>query len=62
MFKLVVGVRRGSASGMAQAWARYPTIELARAAGSDLLKDERVLRVMVVRNIIPPAYVEWVER
>ncbi len=62
MFRLVVATRRGSASGMPQAWARYAGVDGARAAAHELLRDERVLRVMVVRNEIPPAYVEWVER
>ena len=62
MFKLIATMRRGSASGLAPAWARYPTLDAARAGITALFKDERVLRVMVVRNEIPPAFVEWVER
>ena len=27
-----------------------------------LLHDDRILRVMIVRNEIPPAFVEWAER
>ena len=61
MFKLIVTTRRGSASGMPEAWTRYASVEDARSAGRDLLRDERVVRVMVVRNEQPPAYVEWVE-
>ena len=62
MFKLVTTMRRGSASGMPQAWARYATIETARAGAMELLREDRVLRVMVVRNEIPLAFVEWQER
>jgi hypothetical protein len=62
MFKLITTMRRGSASGLASAWARYPTIEAARAGVTALLRDDRILRVMIVRNEIPPAFVEWVER
>ena len=62
MFKLVTTMRRGSASGMPQAWARYASIETARAGATELLREERVLRVMVVRNEIPLAFVEWMER
>ena len=62
MFKLVTTMRRGSASGMPQAWARYATIEAARLGAAELLKEDRVLRVMVVRNEIPSAFVEWQER
>lgn len=62
MFKLVTTMRRGSASGMPQAWARYASIETARAGAAELLREDRVLRVMVVRNEIPLAFVEWQER
>ena len=62
MFKLIATMRRGTASGMPAASARYPTIQSARAGAAILLRDDRILRVMVVRNEVPPAYVEWVER
>jgi hypothetical protein len=54
-------MRRGSASGLAAAWARYPTVEAARLGTATLLRDDRVLRVMIV-NEVPPAFVEWAER
>jgi hypothetical protein len=62
MFKLVATMRRGSSSGMPQAWARYASVEAARAGAAELLREDRVLRVMVVRNEIPQAFVEWLER
>jgi hypothetical protein len=62
MFKLIATMRRGSATDLAAAWARYPTIDAARVGTVTLLRDDRILRVMVVRNEIPPAFVEWVER
>jgi hypothetical protein len=62
MFKLVTTMRRGSSSDIAAAWARYPTIDAARLGTATLLRDDRILRVMIVRNEIPPAFVEWVER
>ncbi len=55
-------MRRGSSSGLPAAWATYPTIEAARAGVTALLRDDRILRVMIVRNQIPAAFVEWVER
>jgi len=55
-------MRRGTSTDLAAAWARYPTLEAARVGTTTLLRDDRVLRVMIVRNEIPPAYVEWVER
>ena len=62
MFRLVATMRRGSASGLAAAWSRYPTIEAARLGTATLLRDDRILRVMIVRNEVPPAFVEWVDR
>jgi len=62
MFKLITTMRRGSASDLAAASARYPTIEAARVGSATLLRDDRILRVMIVRNEIPPAFVEWSQR
>jgi hypothetical protein len=62
MFRLISTMRRGSSSGMPQAWVRYAGVEAARAGAVELLRDDRVLRVMVVRNEVPPAFVEWMER
>jgi hypothetical protein len=62
MFKLVTTMRRGSATSLPAAWAHYPTVEAARLGTDALLRDDRILRVMIVRNEIPPAFVEWAER
>jgi hypothetical protein len=62
MFKLITTMRRGSSSNLAPAWARYPTIEAARVGVTALFRDDRVQRAMIVRDEIPPAFVEWVER
>jgi len=62
MFKLITTMRRGSSCDLAAAWARYPTIDAARLGTVALLRDDRILRVMIVRNEIPPAFVEWAER
>ena len=62
MFKLITTMRRGSSCDLAAAWARYPTLESARLGTAVLLRDDRILRVMVVRNEIPFAFVEWAER
>jgi hypothetical protein len=62
MFRLIATMRRGSATGVAASWARYETIEAARLGTATLLHDDRILRVMIVRNEIPPAFVEWAER
>ena len=62
VFRLITTMRRGSATGLPAAWARYATIESARLGTSTLLRDDRILRVMIVRNEVPPAFVEWAER
>jgi hypothetical protein len=62
MFKLIPTMRRGSSTGLAAAWARYPTLEAARLGTVTLLRDDRILRVSIVRNEVPPAFVEWAER
>ena len=62
MFRLLATMRRGSASGIPQAWARYASVEAARSGAAELLREDRVLRVMIVRNEIPQAFVEWLER
>jgi hypothetical protein len=62
MFRLITTMRRGSATNIAEAWARYPTVEAARLGSTALLRDDRILRVMIARNETPPAFVEWAER
>jgi hypothetical protein len=62
MFKLISTMRRGSSTGLAASFAHYPTMEAARLGTVALLRDDRILRVMIVRNEVPPAFVEWVER
>lgn len=62
MFKLISTMRRGTSTALAAAYALYPTVDAARVGTTVLLRDDRILRVMIVRNEIPPAFVEWVER
>jgi hypothetical protein len=62
MFKLITTMRRGTATALAAAWASYETIEAARVGTASLFRDDRVLRAMIVRDEVPPAFVEWVER
>jgi hypothetical protein len=62
MFKLITTVRGGTAPDLAPTWARYPTIEAARVGASALLRQDRVLRVMIVRNEIAQPFVEWCDQ
>ena len=61
-FRLVSTVKRGTESNLAPAWAWYPTIEAARAGAAALLREDRVLRVMIVRNEMAATCVEWCDR
>ena len=58
MFRLIATVKRGTAD-FPQVVTTYVTQELARAAGQELMRHERVLRVMIVLNEVPPRFVEW---
>lgn len=62
MFRLVPTMRRGSATGLPQASAHYPSIEAARAGAAELLREDRIMKVMIVRNVPAGGYVEWIDR
>jgi hypothetical protein len=59
MFRLIATVKRGSASNLPAMWVTHPTLDAARAGARSLLREERVIRVMIVRDEIPLAFVEW---
>jgi hypothetical protein len=62
MFRLIPTMRRGSATALPQAAAHYPSIEAARLGAAELLREERILKIMIVRNAIPGGFVEWIDR
>jgi hypothetical protein len=62
MFRLVISLRRGSACSIPGAWQHYPTVEQARTAATTMLRHERVTRIAIVRNEVPPAFVEWLDK
>ena len=62
MFRLIPTMRRGSATALPQASAHYPTIEAARVGAAELLREDRILKVMIVRNEIAGGYLEWIDR
>jgi hypothetical protein len=59
MFRLIATTRRGSAANIEAVWTHYATLDAARLASNALLKDERIVRIMIARNEMPPAFVEW---
>jgi hypothetical protein len=62
MFRLITTMKQGTASDIAPAVARYPTIGAARDGAALLLKNDRVLRVMIVNNALTSSFVEWRDR
>jgi hypothetical protein len=62
MFHLITTVRRGSASSLPATWPRYPSVDAARTAAAALLREDRVQRVMIVRDEISGGFVEWRDR
>jgi hypothetical protein len=55
-------MRRGSATALPQASARYPSIAAARIGAAELLREDRILKIMIVRNELPGGFVEWIDR
>ena len=55
-------MRRGSATALPQASTDYPSIESARVGATELLREDRILKVMIVRDEAPGGYVEYVDR
>ena len=62
MFRLIATMRRGSASSLPEAAARYPSIKDARLGAAELLREDRILKIMIVRNEAPGGFVEWIDR
>lgn len=55
-------MRQGTAASLPETWERYGTLDEARAAIKHAYHDDRVLRMFIVRDDVPPRFVEWVER
>ena len=62
MFRLVTTMRQGTASDLAPATSVYRTVDDARTGAALLLRNDRVLRVMIVRNELEGSFVEWRDR
>ena len=54
-------MKQGTASGLAETWAHYPSVEEARAGAKVMYHNDRVLRVMMVTDSAG-LFVEWIER
>jgi hypothetical protein len=62
LFRLRAIMRQGTAASLPAVWEQYPTIDTARAAVRGMYSNDRVLRVLIVTDDVPPRFVEWVER
>jgi hypothetical protein len=60
-FRLRPTMKQGTASGIAETWTHYASVEEARAGAKVMYHNDRVLRVMMVSDSAN-AFVEWVER
>ena len=60
-FRLRPTMKQGTASGLAETWTHYPSVEAARAGAKVMYHNDRVLRVMLVTDSVG-AFVEWIER
>jgi hypothetical protein len=61
-FRLRATMRQGTASGLAAVWERYQTIDAARAQVRGMYANDRVSRVHIVTDDVPPRFVEWIDR
>ena len=59
--RLAAVMRRGTVNS-AITCVSHQTRESARTAALKLLRDDRVLRAMIVVDAMPPRFCEWVER
>ena len=55
-------MRRGSSTSLPQASAPYDSIDGARLGAAELLREDRILKVMIVRSELPGGFVEWIDR
>ena len=61
-FRLRAIMRQGTAASLPAVWERYATIDDARTTVRGMYANDRVLRVLIVTDEVPPRFVEWVER
>lgn len=60
-YRLRPVMRQGTAASVPETWARYQSVEDARAGAKHMYHDDRVLRVMLVLDGAG-TFVDWIER
>jgi hypothetical protein len=61
-FRLQANMRRGTGSAVRVTWQTYSTVQDARKAAREAFSDDRVVRMTVVTDTVPPRFVEWIGR
>jgi hypothetical protein len=61
-YRLLATMVQGTAATLPEAWRSYRTAGEARISAREMLHNNRVLRVAIVEDRIPPQFVEWVGR
>ena len=60
-FRLRPTMKQGTASGIAETWVHYGSVDDARIGAKEMYRNDRVLRVMLVTDSVGD-FVEWIER
>jgi hypothetical protein len=61
-YRLLAMMVQGTPSVLPEAWRSYRNVEEARIGAQEMLHNDRVLRVAIVKDRIPLQFVEWVVR
>ena len=61
-FRLRPIMRQGTASSIPGTWTHFATLDEARQSAKAMYHDDRVLRVFIVSDEVPPRFLDWVER
>ncbi|HUK33440.1 MAG TPA: hypothetical protein VLV86_06000 [Vicinamibacterales bacterium] len=59
MFRLIATLKRGVGTDLDEVGTLYATLEDARRAAQMLAHHDVVSHVMIAREGVPPAFVEW---
>ena len=58
-FRLLATMVQGTAAALPEAWRSYHTIDEARFAAREMMRNQRVLRVAIVADYPPLQFIEW---
>jgi hypothetical protein len=61
-FRLLATMTQGTVAALPEAWQGYQSVQEARIAAREMMRDHRVVRVAIIEDRIPLQLVEWVSR